>query len=325
MNARCCDRRRPDLVWSDHQTDDGGCQSMSIRGMNHAVLYVRDAAAPPPVLRRRARVRHGHRRPRVRSCSCGRPASPNHHDIAFFTIGDGGRTVGRRADRRSGMYHLAWEVADARRARRDARHGSTAAGALVGASDHHVNKSLYCRDPDGLEFEVMWLTPPENWGAEEHEAIVRAARPRPPTARATARPPACSPMRTTTGRSSEPHRTSTATSSTTPSSARPTGRGSGAASSPAITCSCASGGSTAARPVRSCTSTTTTSSSASSSAARSTSGSATTRPHRYRVVLGENQVYLAPAVSGTATACSSATTSSTSAGSSTCSHRPATI
>ena len=47
-----------------------------------------------------------------------------------------------------------------------------AAGALIGASDHHVNKSLYCRDPDGLEFEVMWLNPPENWGAEEHDAIV---------------------------------------------------------------------------------------------------------------------------------------------------------
>ena len=47
-----------------------------------------------------------------------------------------------------------------------------AAGALVGASDHHVNKSLYCRDPDGLEFEVMWLNPPANWGAQEHDAIV---------------------------------------------------------------------------------------------------------------------------------------------------------
>jgi len=47
------------------------------------------------------------------------------------------------------------------------------AGALVGESDHGVNKSLYARDPDGLEFEVMWLVPPEHWGAEEHEAIIR--------------------------------------------------------------------------------------------------------------------------------------------------------
>ena len=47
------------------------------------------------------------------------------------------------------------------------------AGALLGASDHHVNKSLYCRDPDGLEFEVMWLTPREHWGDLEDQAIVQ--------------------------------------------------------------------------------------------------------------------------------------------------------
>ena len=46
------------------------------------------------------------------------------------------------------------------------------AGALVGASDHGANKSLYAHDPDGLEFEVMWLVPPEHWGDEEHEAII---------------------------------------------------------------------------------------------------------------------------------------------------------
>jgi catechol-2,3-dioxygenase len=43
----------------------------------------------------------------------------------------------------------------------------------VGESDHGVNKSLYARDPDGLEFEVMYLVPASEWGAEEHQAIVR--------------------------------------------------------------------------------------------------------------------------------------------------------
>jgi catechol-2,3-dioxygenase len=99
------------------------------------------------------------------------PESTNHHDIAFFSIGAdaepsaaGVRTVG--------LYHIAWEVGSleelsAMRARLDA------AGALVGASDHGANKSLYAKDPDGLEFEVMWLVPPELWGDEEHEAIIR--------------------------------------------------------------------------------------------------------------------------------------------------------
>jgi hypothetical protein len=33
------------------------------------------------------------------------------------------------------------------------------AGALVGASDHGTTKSLYAKDPDGLEFEVAWIVP----------------------------------------------------------------------------------------------------------------------------------------------------------------------
>lgn len=142
-----------------------------IRRMNHAVLYVRDAQVhrrfyadvlgfstvidgPGPFVFMRA------------------PGSDNHHDIAFFTIGSAAEPseAGRRT---VGMYHLAWEVAtlDELAAMRERL---AAAGALVGASDHHFNKSLYCRDPDGLEFEVMWLTPPDEWGELEHEPIVRA-------------------------------------------------------------------------------------------------------------------------------------------------------
>ena len=46
-------------------------------------------------------------------------------------------------------------------------------GALVGESDHGVSKSLYAKDPDGNEFEVMWAVPREEWGALEHEAITK--------------------------------------------------------------------------------------------------------------------------------------------------------
>ncbi len=142
---------------------------MTIRQLNHAVLYVRDAQThrqfyedvlgfltvidgPGPFVFMRA------------------PGSANHHDIAFFTIGDAAEPsdAGRRT---VGMYHLAWEVATLDELA-EMRDRLDAAGALTGASDHHVNKSLYCRDPDGLEFEVMWLNPPENWGAKEHDAIV---------------------------------------------------------------------------------------------------------------------------------------------------------
>lgn len=139
--------------------------------MNHAVLYVRDA-------RRQERfyadvlgfstVIEG---PQGEFVFMRAPASANHHDIAFFTIGAaagdsqaGSATVG--------LYHLAWEVATLDELV-EMRDRLLAAGALVGQSDHGANKSLYAKDPDGLEFEVMWLVPAEHWGTEEHEAIVR--------------------------------------------------------------------------------------------------------------------------------------------------------
>ena len=33
------------------------------------------------------------------------------------------------------------------------------AGALTGESDHGPSRSLYGRDPDSIEFEVMWEVP----------------------------------------------------------------------------------------------------------------------------------------------------------------------
>ena len=40
-------------------------------------------------------------------------------------------------------------------------------------SDHVANKSLYGKDPDGLEFEVMWLAPVEHWGEAVDTAIIQ--------------------------------------------------------------------------------------------------------------------------------------------------------
>src|SRR3546814_7522933 len=93
------------------------------------------------------------------------PGSSNHHDIAFFTVGaDASPSLAGRGS--VGLYHLAWEVPTLAELD-ELRQRLQVAGALEGASDHAVNKSLYARDPDGIEFEVMWLTPPELWGDDE--------------------------------------------------------------------------------------------------------------------------------------------------------------
>ncbi len=139
--------------------------------MNHAVLYVRDAVASAAWYRDVLGFELIIDDAAGRYAFMRAPKSANHHDIAFFTIGAGAEPsdAGRRT---VGLYHLAWQV-ETLAELDEMRERLAAAGALVGASDHHVNKSLYCQDLDGIEFEVMWLTPAEHWGAEEHEAIIR--------------------------------------------------------------------------------------------------------------------------------------------------------
>jgi catechol-2,3-dioxygenase len=137
--------------------------------MNHAVLYVHDARRSQQfyteVLDFSTVIEHSE----GAYVFMRAPGSDNHHDIAFFTVGalrasEAGRST-------VGMYHLAWEVPTLRELA-EMRERLAAAGALVGTSDHGCNKSLYAHDPDGLEFEVMWLVPPAHWGAAEHQAIV---------------------------------------------------------------------------------------------------------------------------------------------------------
>jgi len=85
------------------------------------------------------------------------PNSTNDHDLGVFQIGadaapsDAGRST-------VGLYHLAWEVDTLGELQRLAGV-LRERGALVGASDHGTTKSLYAKDPDGLEFEVVWIIP----------------------------------------------------------------------------------------------------------------------------------------------------------------------
>jgi catechol-2,3-dioxygenase len=134
---------------------------MSVRRLNHAVLFVsgldREVAFYREALGFEVRAEIPGRAAFLRAAG-----SQNDHDLGLFEIGPGVPAPDGPA---VGLYHLAWEVgtlADlvAVRAR------LTAAGALVGESDHRVSKSLYAKDPCGIEFEVMWRVPAEDWAAE---------------------------------------------------------------------------------------------------------------------------------------------------------------
>jgi len=160
------------MLRSDHQTKNSGVRelTMGIFRLNHAVLYVRDVGVTKrfysEVLGFEAMIED----PAGRYLFMRAAGSKNHHDIAFFAIGKNAKPS-EAGQRTVGMYHIAWEVATLEELEA-MRERLAAANALVGASDHGVNKSLYCRDPDGLEFEVMWLVPQEHWGSMAHEAII---------------------------------------------------------------------------------------------------------------------------------------------------------
>jgi catechol-2,3-dioxygenase len=83
--------------------------------------------------------------------------STNDHDLGLFEMGDAAAPSG--AGRTSvGLYHLAWEVDTLDELER-VELALANAGALVGASDHGTTKSLYGRDPNGIDFEIVWLIP----------------------------------------------------------------------------------------------------------------------------------------------------------------------
>ena len=90
--------------------------------------------------------------------------SDNHHDLGLLALGPEAPRPPRGS---TGLYHLAWEVPTIDDL---AAAASTLSElrALVGASDHGATKSLYGRDPDGNEFEVMWLVPRDAWGSTSH-------------------------------------------------------------------------------------------------------------------------------------------------------------
>lgn len=133
---------------------------MSIFRLNHAVLYVRNLAESVAFYRDVLGFGYIDGGDAYRGAAFLRaPGSANDHDLGLFEIGADAADSG--AGRTSvGLYHLAWEVDTLGDLERVAAR-LTEAGALVGSSDHGTTKSLYAKDPNGLEFEVVWIIPRE--------------------------------------------------------------------------------------------------------------------------------------------------------------------
>jgi catechol-2,3-dioxygenase len=136
---------------------------MAVRRLNHAVLWVHDLAGAAEFYQATLGLE-------IRTLIPGRaaflraPGSDNDHDLGLFQV-EGAAPLPVDRPPQTGLYHLAWEVGTLSELD-EVRQRLSQWGALVGASDHRVSKSLYAKDPSGIEFEVMWRVPAEDWASE---------------------------------------------------------------------------------------------------------------------------------------------------------------
>ena len=131
---------------------------MTISGLNHAVLWVRDAQVSAAFYQEALGFQVVEADPAGRAVFLRAGGSANHHDLGLFSVGERPGPVPHAP----GLYHLAWQVPTIEDLAAAAAE-LTRRGSLVGATDHGVSKSLYAKDPDGIEFEVMWLLPSDRW------------------------------------------------------------------------------------------------------------------------------------------------------------------
>jgi catechol-2,3-dioxygenase len=138
-----------------------------VKRLNHAVLYVQDLDRSVEFYKTafgfEEIAREGGQMAFLRAAG-----STNHHDLGLLAVGANAPRPPRGS---TGLYHLAWEVANIEDLK-DAQVQLANFDALSGQSDHGATKSLYGADPDGNEFEVMWMVPREEWGEFDRRGII---------------------------------------------------------------------------------------------------------------------------------------------------------
>ena len=136
--------------------------------LNHAVLFVSDLERSLRFWTEAFGMEIVARELRANAAFLRLPRSGNHHDLGLFGIG---ASAPPRARGTVGLYHLAWQV-DTIDELATARDVLITAGALTGESSHGATKSVYGADPDGNEFEIMWMLPRDAWGDYENTAPI---------------------------------------------------------------------------------------------------------------------------------------------------------
>ena len=123
-------------------------RTFAIQSLGHVVLRVRDLERSEPFYRDVLGLQVRERVPgRAVFFTCGQ----QHHDLAIFEIG---KDAPPPEDRRVGLYHVALKLPDFAQLRAAYQHCKASGANIVGMNHHGGSKSVYLKDPDGLEIEI---------------------------------------------------------------------------------------------------------------------------------------------------------------------------
>lgn len=126
-------------------------RTYTIESLGHVVLRVRNLERSEPFYRDVLGLQIRERVPgRAIFFTCGQ----QHHDLAIFQIGDDAPPP---EEKRVGMYHVALKLPDFDQLKALYRNAKANAN-VVGMNWHQGSKSVYLKDPDGLEIEVYCLS-----------------------------------------------------------------------------------------------------------------------------------------------------------------------
>jgi catechol-2,3-dioxygenase len=135
--------------------------------LNHAVLFVSNLQRSIAFYQSAFGMLVMAQEPRANAAFLRLPRSGNHHDLGLFGIGP----QPPQHQPRVGLYHLAWQV-DTIEELEEARITLANLDAYTGESSHGATKSIYGQDPDGNQFEIMWMLPRASWGRYANAAPI---------------------------------------------------------------------------------------------------------------------------------------------------------
>lgn len=159
-------------------TEDTPPRAQTPRGLNHLVLTVSDIDASHRFYTELLGFRHVATSTRVRPdglpamrfYSGQRDGQLTHHDFALYQL----PAVSRAADQR--LDHLAIEYASEDSWRAQIRFLTSRGVELNTMVERGATWSIHLHDPDGLEIELVFERPREEWADDIQAAVNRAKR-----------------------------------------------------------------------------------------------------------------------------------------------------